>query len=441
LPGDLIDIIPLVGYMDEPYARRFLTKKCVLPDATSRDVDQLIRQCRAEALRRGTSGLRAETVDLSDGDVLSEVRRDARIQAVVRDRGWSLTQVEIDALVSIQKYVNRTYAGAISQRLDPGNLDDRIRFCLTDEYMPRVSELFEARSSNTFAIKSEGIDLRVVDSGATIEPRTGARTINFTVGWGHPFVVVARLRGRYVLNNGYHRAYALRAKGVKHIPCLLVDVDGYGDLECAGPPGLFGPDSIFGEHPPMFSAFFDDRISPAMKMRSSSTAVVIRPTVTTLDSDAIDGYFSSETRIASEQTPGGLEYVEVSPRLEDWSIYQLDDGTRLKVRAVLTRARRLQDGTLGGALVSDLLWVVNPPKGRKGPRSQASYSQEELEAAIVQRDIGFSRVREPVNEYVTDEGERIVLTLRLVNVSRTSKYDANGDPFYVFSTARDLRLV
>jgi hypothetical protein len=435
-----MDVLPLVGYMDEPYARRFLTKKCALPEGAAADVDRLIRRCQAAARARGTRGLEAEIIDLPEDAVLSQVRKDERIQAIVKGRAWSLAQVEIDSLVSIQKYVNSTYADAISRSLDLAKPDDRIAFCFTDGYAGRDSELFEARRPNVFAIKSEGTDLRVVASGATREPGTGATKVSFTVGWGHPFAVVARLGGRYVLNNGYHRAYALRKKGVKHLPCLLVDIDAYGDLECAGPPGLFGPDSILGEHPPTFSAFFDKEISPAVKMRPSSTAVVIRPTVTTLDSDAIDGYFSSQTRVAEQPSPVGMEYVDVRPKFEDWSVYLLDDGTTLRIRAVITRARRRQDGALGEAVVSEPLWVTNAPKGRKGQRSQAVYSAEELNAAIVQRDIGFGTVREPVNEYVTDEGERILLALRLVNISKTGRFDANGDAIYVFSTARDVTL-
>lgn len=439
MPAELIDVIPLVGYMDEPYTKRFLSRRCTLPEGRT-DVGLLIRQGRAAAALRGARDAEAEVLELADGPILSRVRGDERIKAVVKGRPWSLAQVEIDGLVSLQKYVNSTYADAIARDLDLGGLDERLSFCLTDAYAPRVSELFEGAGGGVFAIKSGGSDLRVVDSSATREPRTGATKVSFTVGWGHPFVVVAKLKGRYVLNNGYHRAFALRKRGVRHLPCLLVDVESYADLECAGPPALFGPDSILGTLPPRFSAFFDSDISPTVKMRHSSTAVVIRPTVTTLDADAMEGYFSSQEQVRDESPSAGLEYVDVKPTFEDWSVYRLDDGTLLNLRAVVTRARRRADGTLGEAVVSDPIWVTNPPKGAKGARTPAAHSAEELNAAIVRRDIGFATIREPVNEYVTERGEQILLTLRLVSIAKTSKFDGNGDAIYVFSTTRDVNL-
>lgn len=434
-----MDVVPLVGYMDQAYAKWFLTNRCLLPEAAG-DVNILINRCRAGAIARDVPTLKPEIIALPENALTSQIKNDKRIHDMARGMPWSLAQVEIDPLVSLQKDVNVTYADGILREFSLEDLDERIRLCLTDVKTARTAQFFEARGSHLFAIKSAGTDLRVVDSEMTQVPERGEVKMSFTVGWGHPFVTVFRIGERYVLDNGYHRAYALRKSGVKHIPCLLIEANNYDDLQLAGEPSLFGPETILGPRPPTFSVFFDERISPRVKIRPFSTVVIIRPTITSLDSEKVESYFSSQTSATQDLSLPGLAYVDLTPRFEDWSAYLLEDGTMLKLRAVLTMGRRLPDGALGGAMISDHLWFTNPPRGRKGPKSPPVRSSEELNASIVRRNMKFTIVKEPVNEYVTEKGEMVLLTLRLLTVSKTSRYDANGDPIYIMSFTRDMTL-
>ncbi len=428
--------------MDEQSAREFLTQDCVLAK-TPEEVTALIKGCRAAALRREIPDLEAKTRSIpsvADG-LLTEIEREERVATTVEKWKWSFREVEIDKLVCIQRYVDIPYADEVSGKLDLGTVEGRVRFCLTDEFRTARSEIFEVPKDHLFAIKAEGNDMRVVGSGESLDPKTGNRTVRFTVGWGNPFVQVARFRGRYILKNGYHRTFALRKKGLEYLPCILLEIDTYDDLECTGPPTYFSEKSILGAHPPVFSSFFDAEIAPPMKMNSFANVVVIRPDVTILDPEAMAGYLAN-VRSEVKPRPDNLEYIDVRAKREDWSVYRLADGTTLKMRAVLTRVKRSQPmAPRGGADISNVVLVCNPAKGTKGPPEKLRPTPEELTAAIVDRDVRFKTVSEPTNEYVTDDGRRILLRLKLFNLARTSRYDHSGDPLYLFNAKPELTMV
>jgi hypothetical protein len=429
--------------MDEDSARDFVTKDCVLAKSPD-EVTALIRACRAAALRKEVPDLEAKTRSFPpdvDG-LLSEIRRDERLPRTIKDWKWSFQEVEIDKLVCIQRYVDTPYADGISGALDLGTVEGRIRFCLTDEFRIRESEILEVPDEHTYAMKASGYDLRVMGSRATLDPKTRDRTVSFTVGWGHPFVQVAKLRGRYILKNGYHRAFALRKRGIEFLSCILLEANTYDDLECTGPPTFFGERSIMGAHPPVFSSFFDAEIAPPMKMSTLVKSIVIRPDTVVLEEEVMANYLNNELAGTPKSHGENLEYVDIRPKHEDWNVYRLDDGTKLKMRALLTRVKRLQPkAARGGADISNILLVCNPPRGKKGPPAQARLAPEELTAAIVDPNVKFKVVSEPLNEYVTEDGKRMLLRLKLYNLAKTSKYDPNGDPLYLFNARPELIMV
>jgi len=441
--NDPREALALIGFMDEPSARDFLTNDCIL-EKSPEEVTALIRLCRDAVLRHDPPDIEAKTIGLppeTDG-LLSEIARDERLPKVVKGRKWSFREVEIDKLISIQRYIDTGYAEAISRKLDLGTIEGRVRFCLTDEFRIRESEVVDVPSALTFAIKGPGPDLRVMGSGASFDRRTGDRTVSFTIGWGYPFVQVAILGGRHVLKNGYHRAYALRKRGYEYLPCLLLGADTYTDLECAGPPTFFGEDSISGIRPPLFSSFFDTEIAPLVKMRSYAKAAVIRPNFTLLEPEALATYLNNEVALVPEPDDQQLEYIGVRVRHEDWNVYKLVDGTILKLRTVVMRVRRTkQNGEPGEPDLSNIMIVCNPPKGKKGHPLSRRPTPKEITDSITDPNVRFATVNEPVNEYLTDDGKRIILRLRLYNLAKTNQYDARGDPIYLPNAKPEVTTV
>lgn len=98
-----------------------------------------------------------------------------------------------------------------------------------------------ARSDKAFTFVSDAHDMRFLDA-QVIEPVS----VQQAPVMGHPQAVVAlsvgfsanlfnavRFNGRIVLNNGHHRALALRAMGLTHVPCLIQPCTSMEDLQQA----------------------------------------------------------------------------------------------------------------------------------------------------------------------------------------------------------------
>ncbi|MEM3526431.1 MAG: hypothetical protein QXV37_03365 [Candidatus Jordarchaeaceae archaeon] len=125
---------------------------------------------------------------------------------------------------------------------------------------------------------------------------------------------------------------------------------------------------------------------------------------------------------------------------EPWNLYQLEDGTILRVKYVLTRVVRQRDNMdrIGYAFKGqNVVSLSHFPKELKGPPSPSPrmYTPEELQSAIVNDNVRYSTLEEEWNEYVTEDGANIRVKITVVKVSRTNKTDNEGEPIYLVATS------
>jgi hypothetical protein len=110
---------------------------------------------------------------------------------------------------------------------------------------------------------------------------------------------------------------------------------------------------------------------------------------------------------------------------EDWCRYDLANNSILKVKIILTKVFRVQ-----GTYSADFQHVVVVLTNERGTPDTHIYSASELQSSIVQDDIRFTTISQDWNEYVTDDGTRIKIQPMIMKVSKTSKFDARGEPQY-----------
>ena len=82
--------------------------------------------------------------------------------------------------------------------------------------------------------------------------------IGAVVGYGSNYLNALACDGRLVLNNGFHRAYALRELGVTHVPCVVQQLDSRDDLEHVGRAAIRRDPAIYFDlaRPPVLKDFF-----------------------------------------------------------------------------------------------------------------------------------------------------------------------------------------
>lgn len=124
---------------------------------------------------------------------------------------------------------------------------------------------------------------------------------------------------------------------------------------------------------------------------------------------------------------------------EDWSRYDLADNAILKVKIVLKKVRKTQQGQQASYSI-DLQPISVVLTNEHGTPDTSVHSPQELKASITQDDIRFTTVSQDWNEYVVDDGTRIKIQPIVMRVSKTSKFDKFGDPIYLIDTQGTVQI-
>jgi hypothetical protein len=86
------------------------------------------------------------------------------------------------------------------------------------------------------------------------------------VGFGSNFLNVVSVDRRLILNNGSHRAYALRELGITHVPCIVQVVSRREELELF-PPVYANPDLYLkSARPPLLKDYFNDELRKIVRV-------------------------------------------------------------------------------------------------------------------------------------------------------------------------------
>src|SRR5262245_17717779 len=196
--------------------------------------------------------------------------------------------VELDRLAVSQKSINLAHVARLKEQLGRSPDPDTVcRACLPFDH-PTPSAEVRRVAKHTFEIVSESNDLRFLESLAlSAEQVAGYQgtgpvvgVIGAVVGFGSNFLNALACEGRLVLNNGFHRAYALRALGVTHVPCVVQRLASRADLEHVGRAAVRrDPDLYFGlARPPVLKDFFDPTL--CREVRCPQKARHVRVTLT-----------------------------------------------------------------------------------------------------------------------------------------------------------------
>jgi hypothetical protein len=104
-----------------------------------------------------------------------------------------------------------------------------------------------------FILQSDNPDLQLRPV-----PDTKVRSPDpFSLYGGCPFFEVAEFRGRWLLRDGYHRAYHLLRAGVYYLPAVVIrarTIDEVGATQS----WFFDEEQLFSSHPPRVMDFLDD---------------------------------------------------------------------------------------------------------------------------------------------------------------------------------------
>ena len=227
-----------------------------------------------------------KTYEIKSG-LIEAIKQNPKIKNTFSTHVLDFALVDIDHVIAPQRQVLLDYVDQLIEKIPKNpSEDDLLKFCLIPEQQVPMPKLTR-KGSNSWYFSSPSRDFRFL--GGHVKKEITKDDIEFTkvggfpthaitlfVGYGIGCMSANIVNGRVVLTNGFHRAYALRSKGITKIPLLLKKMSS-ADLEF--------PDEIQGlskdyllkhKRPILIKDFFNDDLVRIFKRKQSTTIVNVK---------------------------------------------------------------------------------------------------------------------------------------------------------------------
>lgn len=225
-------------------------------------------------------------VEESLAPLVASVMSDPVVARAYRLVPTDIAVIDLNQVVVWQKFINLTYVDELKRRLSAAPSPERVfSFALPlQPEQPRFQMMQNAQ--NMYTLLSPSTDFRFL--GAQILQPQGVPSFQsdgrpvaimaLAVGYGSNFLNVLQVENRLILNNGSHRAYALRDMGINNIPCLIQRVTRREELELvASGDFAINPDRYLkSARPPMLRDYFDPALRKIVQVYRKNRAVRVQ---------------------------------------------------------------------------------------------------------------------------------------------------------------------
>jgi hypothetical protein len=272
----LLGLPPLTRYLE------FVEDAVV--DAVAADRSALTSEWRTaneyyQSLERGEAGIanRAEhrALDECFEPLAARVKEHANYRRTFNALPTSFGMVELDKLIVDQRHVTFDFVEALQARMGRAPGAARLFDICMPLDAPEAPVKIRKVGSRRYVFECDSTDFRFHEP--TLLPSVEAYEsfgavagiVGLVVGFGANFLNAVQVGKRMLLNNGYHRACALRAVGVTHAPCIIQHASRVDELEIACASRVSSDAEFYFEsaRPPLLRDFFDPKIRKLLPIR------------------------------------------------------------------------------------------------------------------------------------------------------------------------------
>jgi len=102
--------------------------------------------------------------------------------------------------------------------------------------------------------------------------------VGIAVGFSSNFLNAIYAENRLILNNGNHRAYALRNLGVAHAPCVIEHVSSRDELDLVAASAVRSDPDLYLKHPRpmMLKDYFNPKLRKAVPVHRRLRQVIVQ---------------------------------------------------------------------------------------------------------------------------------------------------------------------
>lgn len=218
--------------------------------------------------------------------LLIEFLRDPLVRNGFNTVPTEVAFIDLDRLVVYQKHIDLTFVRQLQSRLGPRPSDDDIfRACLPYNH-PQPPARWSRLDDESYVFVSPSNDMRFLGTmplkGDHIEgyPHPGelVGVVGLAVGFGSNFLNAIYCEKRLILNNGSHRAYALKEMGYTHVPCVVQHVSTRDELEMVASSEVRRDPDLYlkAPRPSMLNDYFNPKLRKVMPAHRQLRQVKVR---------------------------------------------------------------------------------------------------------------------------------------------------------------------
>ena len=135
------------------------------------------------------------------------------------------------------------------------------------------------------------------------------------------------------------------------------------------------------------------------------------------------------------------KYIDFEIIKEPWNKYSLKDGSILKTRIMLeTVWYTMINNKKRYSIRTKSSNVVMCAPTLQGPKSQTRYTPQQLQQNIDVDDSRYDTISYEANEYLLDDGTKILIHVNIIKISRTKLFNMDGDRIYVVDAGADMTI-
>lgn len=214
-----------------------------------------------------------EPVD-PDNELLLEFLKQPLVKSSFNTVPTEVAFIDLDRLVVYQHHIDLTHVRQLKTRLGPAPTKEEIFHACLPCGSPETPVKWSRMDQNSYVFVSPSNDLRFLGVMA-LEPnnitdyaRPGniAGVVGLAVGFGSNFLNAIYAENRLILNNGSHRAVALRELGITRVPCIVQHVSSREELNVLACTAVTDNPNFFLQEPRpmMLKDYFDPRLRKVM---------------------------------------------------------------------------------------------------------------------------------------------------------------------------------
>lgn len=277
-----------------PLARLLEFVESAAPDSDAVDRAALTSEWRAAndyylELEKSQAGIANQgthrDLDRTFAALADEVSAHPRFRRAFDTLPTSFGMVELDSLIVYQRHVTRNFVDARMARVGPApSAEALFRLCMPLDD-PDVPVQIQKVGSRRYQFRCPSTDFRFHEPTLLRASQTTgyesigaiAGIVGLVVGFGSNFLNAVRVGKRVLLNNGYHRAVALRALGITHAPCIIQTATRVDELQISVKSRVAEEPEFYFEsaRPPLLRDFFDRRIRKLLPIRQRTRLIEV----------------------------------------------------------------------------------------------------------------------------------------------------------------------